>query len=58
MNNNEKNIELKIYELLGIKIFRKLAFKTRDILLTLILSSLKKQKQNKNIFFIINLLTI
>lgn len=27
MNKKEKNIELKIYELLGVKTFRKLVFK-------------------------------
>lgn len=31
MNKKGKNIELKIYELLGIKIFRKMAFGLRDI---------------------------
>ena len=31
MNKKEKNIELKIYELLGVKTFRKLVFKLRYI---------------------------
>ena len=30
MNNKKQNIELKIYELLGIKFFKKMCFLIRD----------------------------
>ena len=45
--SKKKNMELKIYELLGIKTFRKLAFKLRDIfILPFTLKMTKEERQN------------
>ena len=45
MNKKGKNIELKIYELLGVKIFRKMAFGLRDKIW--ILYTLKMSKEER-----------
>lgn len=42
-----KNIEMKIYELLGVKVFRKMVFTFRDILLfPLTIKMSKEEKRN------------
>lgn len=52
MNKKEKNIELKIYELLGIKIFKKMVFKFRDILdwPRMKIGKVSKEKQHEMLY--------
>ena len=47
MNKKENNIELKIYEFLGIKTFRKMAFKLRDFLFLPFTFKMTKEKRHK-----------
>ena len=48
MNKKRKNIELKIYELLGVKTFRKMAFKLRDTLFWPILKIARLSKEERH----------
>lgn len=50
MNKKEKNIELRIYELLGIKIFRKMAFKFRDLIWVPLTLKISKEKRHEMLY--------
>lgn len=50
MNKRKNNIELKIYELLGIKKFRKMAFKLRDILSLPFTIAMTKEERHKLLY--------
>lgn len=47
---NPRNIEMKIYELLGVKVFRKIAFTFRDIIVTPLLIT-KSKEERKNFLY-------
>lgn len=46
---NPRNIEMKIYELLGVKVFRKIAFTFRDIIVTPLLITKSKEERTSYI---------
>lgn len=50
MNKKGKNIELKIYELLGVKIFRKMAFGLRDTLAFPLTLKMSKEERKKFLY--------
>lgn len=50
MNKKDKNIELKIYELLGVKIFRKMAFWLYDKVWILLTLKMSKEERKKYIY--------
>ena len=62
MSKKENDIELKIYELLGIKTFKKMAFKLRDFVFLLVNFKMTKEddfsKKNAINFFMKNLVII
>lgn len=47
MNKGEKNFEIRLYELLGVKIFRKMVFGLRDILAFPLVFKMEKEERKK-----------
>ena len=50
MSKKENDIELKIYELLGIKTFKKMAFKLRDFVFLLVNFKMPKEERHKFLY--------